>query len=130
MTTEKEAVCPFCDALKRGQAKVEYGTVFALRDKFPVTEGHLLIIPKRHMVDYFAMTHAERRDAEALILLLKRQIIEDDPTVTGFNIGANCGVSAGQTVMHAHLHLIPRREGDVDDPRGGVRGCVPGKMSY
>jgi ATP adenylyltransferase len=110
--------------------EVEYGSVFAIYDKYPVTEGHYLVVTKKHVADYFAMSYNEKRDAEALLSLLKRQMLEDDPSVQGFNVGMNCGEVAGQTVMHAHIHLIPRRVGDVEDPRGGVRGCVPGKMGY
>jgi diadenosine tetraphosphate (Ap4A) HIT family hydrolase len=88
------------------------------------------VISKRHVSDYFALSYNEKRDVESLLSLLRRQILLDDPTVQGFNIGMNCGEAAGQTVMHAHIHLIPRRVGDVDEPRGGVRGCVPGKMGY
>ena len=109
---------------------VEYGSVFAIHDKYPVTKGHYLVVTKSHVADYFAMSYNEKRDAEALLSLLKRQMLEDDPSVQGFNVGMNCGAVAGQTVMHAHIHLIPRRVGDVDDPRGGVRGCVPEKMGY
>ena len=76
------------------------------------------------------MTEKERRGAEALILILKSRIGAADRMVTGFNIGMNCGVSAGQSVFHAHIHLIPRREGDTPHPRGGVRGVIPDKMSY
>jgi diadenosine tetraphosphate (Ap4A) HIT family hydrolase len=76
------------------------------------------------------MTEKERRDAEALLLILKSRISAADRTVTGFNIGINCGESAGQTVFHAHIHLIPRRDGDTPHPRGGVRGVIPDKMSY
>jgi len=122
--------CVFCDLINGHRVVVEHATVCAVRDKFPVTEGHHLVITKRHVSDFFTMTEAERRDAEELILILKSKVLENDPTVKGFNIGMNCGVVAGQTVMHAHIHLIPRREGDVDDPRGGIRGCVPVNMSY
>lgn len=76
------------------------------------------------------MTAGERGDALALINELARCVKKEDPAVTGFNIGINCGESAGQTVMHAHIHLIPRRRGDTPEPRGGVRGVIPGKMSY
>jgi diadenosine tetraphosphate (Ap4A) HIT family hydrolase len=120
--------CPFCQCVVGQRVVVEHGTVFAILDKYPVTEGHHLIMPKRHVVDYFEMSEVERRDAETLLLLLKDKILEGDSTVQGFNVGMNCGEVAGQTVMHAHIHLIPRRVGDVHDPRGGVRGCVPGKM--
>jgi len=76
------------------------------------------------------MTSQERSDAEALILSLKNDILKNDPSVTGFNMGVNSGASAGQTIMHAHIHLIPRRDGDTPNPRGGVRGVVPDKMAY
>ena len=108
----------------------EYGTVFAVLDKYPVTKGHHLVVTKNHVRDFFAMSDAERRDADALLAVLKKQILEGDSSVKGFNVGMNCGEVAGQTVMHAHIHLIPRRVGDVEEPRGGVRGCVPGKMGY
>jgi diadenosine tetraphosphate (Ap4A) HIT family hydrolase len=122
--------CPFCQCVTDQRVVAEHGTVFAILDKYPVTEGHHLIVPKRHVGDYFEMLDVERRDAEALLLLLKDKILEGDATVQGFNVGTNCGEVAGQTVMHAHIHLIPRRVGDVGDPRGGVRGCVPGRMGY
>ena len=130
MSTSRDIECPFCECLGSNRVVVEYGSVFAIRDKYPVSEGHHLVISMRHVADYFAMSYNEKRDVEALLSLLKRQILEDDPSVEGFNVGMNCGVVAGQTVMHAHIHLIPRRAGDVEDPRGGVRGCVPGKMGY
>ena len=106
------------------------GSVFAIEDKYPVTQGHLLIIPHRHTVDYFSLTEQERKHAEELLLILQNRIREDDDIVTGFNVGVNCGESAGQTVMHAHIHLIPRRDGDLENPKGGVRGVIPEKMSY
>ena len=96
----------------------------------PVTEGHLLVIPYRHTSDWFTMTADERADSESLLAALRNQVIRDDPTVTGFNIGMNCGEVAGQTVMHAHIHLISRRVGDTPDPRGGVRGVIPSRMNY
>jgi ATP adenylyltransferase len=122
--------CPFCQSVASNRMVVEYGSVFAIRDKYPVTEGPHLVITKKNVADYFAMSYNEKRDAEALLSLLKRQMLEDDPSVHGFNVGMNCGEVAGQTVLHAHIHLIPRRVGDVGAPRGGVRGCVPGKMGY
>ena len=123
--------CPFCKVISIGDRIIhEAGSVVALLDKYPVTEGHHLIVTKRHVTDFFAMTLAERRDAEEVLIVLQEQILAVDFTVKGFNIGMNCGEAAGQTVMHAHIHLIPRREGDVPNPRGGVRGCLPGKMNY
>jgi len=121
--------CRFCPARIRNLVVAELDSVWAVRDRHPVSEGHHLIIPKRHAPDWFSMTERERRDAEALLLILKSRI-SADRTVTGFNIGMNCGESAGQTVFHAHIHLIPRRDGDTPHPRGGVRGVIPDKMSY
>lgn len=129
-TSTVGADCVFCELKQQDRFVAEYGQVFAVLDKFPVTKGHHLVISKRHVRDWFSLSFEERRDVESLLSELKRQIQQDDPAVTGFNIGTNCGVSAGQTVMHAHIHLIPRRDGDVPDPRGGVRGCIPGKMGY
>ncbi len=122
--------CPFCGDRLNRKIIGDHGTVIAIRDRYPVTEYHTLVIPKRHATDFFTMTSRERRDAEALILSLKNEILKNDPSVTGFNMGVNCGESAGQTIMHAHIHLIPRRDGDTPNPRGGVRGVIPDKMSY
>ena len=122
--------CPFCGDGVRDRTIEEYGTVIAIRDRYPVTEYHTLVIPKRHATDFFTMTSQERRDAEALILTLKNEILKNDPSVTGFNMGVNCGESAGQTIMHTHIHLIPRRDGDTPNPMGGVRGVIPDKMAY
>ena len=108
----------------------EKGTAIAIKDRYPVTRYHTLVMPRRHTPDFFTMTSQERRDTEALILLTKNKILEKDPSVTGFNLGVNCGESAGQTIMHAHMHLIPRRDGDTPFPRGGVRGVIPEKMPY
>ena len=130
MSLSSATECLFCQCASSNRLVVEYGSVFAILDKYPVTPGHHLVISKRHVSDYFALSYNEKRDVESLLSLLRRQILLDDPTVQGFNIGMNCGEAAGQTVMHAHIHLIPRRTGDVDEPRGGVRGCVPGKMGY
>ena len=130
MSAGQDETCSFCQCVIEHKMVVEYGSVFAIYDNYPVTKGHRLVISKRHVVDYFALSYNEKRDAEALLSLLKRQMLEDDPSIQGFNVGMNCGAAAGQTVMHAHIHLIPRRAGDVADPRGGVRGCIPEKMSY
>ncbi len=127
---KSEQDCIFCYASIRGRIDDEYGSVAAIKDDFPVSEGHLLIIPKRHTPDYFSLTAKEKRDAERLIRILRKRITDQDPTVTGFNIGINCGESAGQSVFHCHIHLIPRRDGDTPYPRGGVRGVIPDKMGY
>ena len=103
---------------------------YAVRDGFPVTTGHSLVVPKRHVGDYFGLRADELLACDELIRRLRQSILQADPTVAGFNIGANAGAVAGQTVFHCHLHLIPRREGDVADPRGGVRHTIPGKGHY
>ena len=122
--------CPFCSDTIKPRVVEENGTVFAILDNYPVTEHHHLIIPVRHAPDYFSMTSIERSHAEELLRILKNRIAGNDPSVTGFNIGMNCGRSAGQTILHAHIHLIPRRDGDTKSPRGGVRGVIPERMSY
>lgn len=121
--------CPFCTP-QNLTGVIENKTVFAIPDTSPVSRGHMLIIPKRHCLDYFEMTHQERCDAHELIQRLKNEILENDTSVNGFNIGANCGETAGQTVFHTHIHLIPRRTNDTPAPRGGVRGVIPDKMNY
>ena len=127
---ESDLGCPFCSDQVKAAFIEEYGSAAALRDRNPVTPGHVLVIPKRHTPDYFSMTDTERRDAHALLRLLRDRIQEDDASVTGFNVGTNNGRSAGQTIFHAHIHLIPRRDGDTPEPRGGVRGVIPGKRGY
>jgi len=127
---ESDSNCRFCFEKVKSRIVSEYGSAFAIKDKFPVTKGHYLIIPKRHSKDYFSLSENERFDADNLIRILQKRISESDSSVTGFNVGANSGESAGQTIFHAHIHLIPRRDGDTSNPRGGVRGVVPDKMSY
>lgn len=85
---------------------------------------------KRKRPDYFAMTAQERNDADDLLRYLRGKLIESDPKIAGFNVGANAGEAAGQTVMHAHVHLIPRRQGDAPDPRGGVRAVIAGRAVW
>ena len=104
--------------------------MIAFKDRYPVTEGHHLIVPKRHRVDFFELTEQEHLDARKLLIEVKEALCSEDPTIEGFNVGMNCGRTAGQTVFHCHIHLIPRRQGDVDDPTGGVRGVIPAKQKY
>lgn len=130
MTEQTHRDCPFCPVNVAEKIIASHATVFAIDDTCPVTEGHSLIIPRRHVPDYFSMSSTEKEDADALIHILREQILERDPSVTGFNIGINNGPSAGQTIFHVHIHLIPRRDGDVPNPSGGVRGVIPGKMHY
>jgi ATP adenylyltransferase len=95
-----------------------------------VTELHTLVIPKRHTPTYFDLFEPERRAINQLLDKLRTETVTKDASVSGFNIGINNGDTAGQTVGHAHVHLIPRRKGDVQDPTGGVRGVIPGKAAY
>ncbi len=127
---ESAEACQFCQGNIQERVMGEYRSAFAVKDKFPVSDGHMLIVPKRHAPDYFSLTRIEKWDADRLIEIWRKKITEMDPTVTGFNIGINCGESAGQTIFHCHIHLIPRRDGDTPAPRGGVRGVIPEKMGY
>ena len=124
-----ETDCPFCDPPK-GRVIAENELALAIRDAYPVTELHTLLIPKRHLIDYFAMSVSEVRACDLLLHAQAKLIKEADASVSGFNIGMNAGVSAGQTVFHAHMHLIPRRASDVPLPRGGVRNVIPGRGNY
>ena len=97
---------------------------------YPVTKGHTLFIPKRHVQSFFDLDSNEKEAIFELLELEREKLIQQDNLITGFNIGINDGSDAGQTVMHCHVHLIPRRNGDMSDPRGGVRGVIPEKQSY
>ena len=121
--------CLFCDSKKSGVAH-ENDLAFASYDSYPVSNYHCLIIPKRHIKDYFEMTKDELIACNDLIQLVKNEIISKDFNVKGFNIGTNAGKIAGQSIMHCHIHLIPRREGDVANPQGGVRSVIPEKQHY
>jgi ATP adenylyltransferase len=127
---DRDPRCPFCSESVRAAAVDVGRLVYAIEDAAPVTPGHILVVPKRHTRDFFTMSSEELRDTEALLRSLRESILRNDPTVTGFNVGVNCGASAGQTLMHAHIHLIPRRDGDTDERRGGVRGVVPARTEY
>ncbi|MEX5271500.1 HIT family protein [Kocuria sabuli] len=122
--------CRFCDLSGHVDESNTFGTVFAVLDGYPVTPLHYLVIPYRHCTDYFAMTAEEKWDADAALVALRDRVLEQDLSISGFNVGWNCGRDAGQTVMHAHGHLIPRRMGDVEEPRGGVRAVIPDKQRY
>jgi len=121
--------CLFCDSKKSGIAQ-ENDLAYASYDSYPVSDHHCLIIPKRHVKDYFDMTNDELIACNDLIQMIKNEILKNDNTVKGFNIGTNAGKIAGQSIMHCHIHLIPRREGDVDNPQGGVRSVIPNKQHY
>ena len=120
--------CPFC-SLPRDRILHERETAFAIRDGFPVSPGHTLVIPKRHVASLFEVTDAERIDLMSL-LVAARDDLDREFRPAGYNIGINDGAAAGQTVPHLHIHLIPRYAGDRDDPRGGVRWVLPDKAAY
>lgn len=118
--------CPFCSP---DGVMFENELAYAKPDKFPVNPGHLLVIPKRHVADFFLTTEAEKNALLSLLDKAKRHLdVEYKPA--GYNVGINVGEVAGQTIMHVHLHLIPRYRDDMDNPRGGVRGVIPSRQSY
>jgi|TARA_B110001452_G_scaffold145308_1_gene120785 diadenosine tetraphosphate (Ap4A) HIT family hydrolase len=121
--------CLFCNIKESGLAK-ENNLAYASYDSFPVTDKHCLIIPKRHVKDYFDLTNEEIVACNRLIKIIKNEIELKDPTVKGFNIGTNAGKASGQSILHCHIHLIPRRLGDVENPQGGVRSVIPSKQHY
>ena len=108
----------------------ENDLAYAIRDGFPVTQGHTLIIPKRHVLDFFGLTEEELLHMNRLLHSEKEVLLRLYPEIGGFNVGANCGEIAGQSVWHCHVHLIPRRKGDVERPKGGVRHVIPNKGHY
>ena len=121
--------CPLCRVAATCENQDERGLVAAFRDIFPVSEGHTLIAPLRHVGDFFDLTPEE----EAGVMALLRQTaaeLREELSPAGFNVGVNVGYQAGQTIDHVHMHLIPRFEGDVEDPRGGIRWVIPDKAVY
>ena len=124
--------CLFCDVLTSDRERIvqENELAYATRDAFPVARLHTLIIPKRHVINYFGLTSAEAVAVHDLILAQKEIIDGLDATVGGYNVGMNCGEIAGQSVWHCHVHLIPRRQGDSPHPKGGVRHVIPWKGRY
>ncbi len=118
--------CPFCEV---HEPVISNQLAYVTYDSYPVSNGHLLIIPVRHVADYFDMTQKEKTAVMELVgqgkALLDQKLKPD-----GYNVGINSGSAAGQTVMHAHVHLIPRYRGDTDDPRGGVRAVIAEKQKY
>ncbi len=121
--------CPFC-GLDPKALIFESPLVVAFRDRFPVSPGHTLVITKRHVETYFDATDQERAALWDAVDAVRHELNKQTPAPDGFNVGTNAGTAAGQTVMHMHLHVIPRYTGDMDDPRGGVRGVIPSKQKY
>lgn len=126
---KSESTCPFCNIDSQRELIVESPTAYSVYDKFPVSDGHALVIPKRHCADYFELTLEEQSDCWRMLNDVKQVLIQKyNPD--GFNVGINVNEEAGQTIPHVHIHLIPRYKGDVNDPEGGVRGVIPEKRKY
>ena len=121
--------CIFCN-IKEDEIIFSNELAISSFDSYPVSKHHVLIFPKRHVKDYFELNNDEILACNKLVKLLKDFILKKDITVKGFNIGTNAGKVAGQTIMHCHIHLIPRRQGDVETPQGAVRGVIPSKQHY
>lgn len=126
---DRKEGCHFCQVIV-GRMVGSNALCYAIRDGNPVTPLHTLIIPRRHVESFFDLHGGERNAIFALLDEMKSDILQKDETVEGFNIGVNNGEVAGQSVPHVHVHLIPRRRGDVEHPRGGVRGVIPRRASY
>ena len=121
--------CLFCN-IKDREFNHENDLAFASYDTYPISNQHCLIIPKRHVADYFELSNEELIACNDLIKIVKQDVLDKDKNVKAFNIGTNNGKIAGQSIMHCHIHLIPRREGDVDNPQGGVRSVIPKNQHY
>ena len=123
------AECPFCQRIRSGEVFSQSGASVAVLDRYPVNEGHALLIPRRHVADFFELNQTEQNDLLCLLNDVRRMLV-DLHHPAGFNVGINVGAASGQTIQHAHVHLIPRYEGDVADPRGGVRAVIPHRARY
>ncbi len=123
-----DARCPFCSPAS-SEIFLQNSLSYARWDYYPVGKGHLLIVPFRHLADFFELTDDEQNASLELLRLAKAKL-DADFCPSGYNVGVNVGESAGQTVMHVHVHLIPRYQGDVENPEGGVRGVIPDKRVY
>jgi len=121
--------CLFCNVSESGCAH-ENDLAYVSYDSYPVSEHHCLIIPKRHIKDYFELTKDELTACHDMIKFAKDEILTKDQSVKGFNLGTNIGKVSGQSILHCHFHLIPRREDDVENPQGGVRSVIPNKQHY
>ena len=121
--------CIFCNKSKLNIV-FQDENFYVIRDAYPVTKNHTLIILNEHDKTYFDLDDKDIIQLNNIIKFQKKSLMDEDNSITGFNIGINQGESAGQTVMHLHIHLIPRRKGDISDPRGGVRGVIPSKQKY
>ncbi len=121
--------CLFCNINESGCAH-KNDLAYASYDTYPVSKHHCLIIPKRRIKNYFDLSKDELIACDELINIIKEEILSNDQTVKGFNLGTNIGKVSGQSILHCHFHLIPRREGDVENPQGGVRSVIPQNQHY
>ncbi len=121
--------CPFCARIEKGEVVLGNDLAAAIPDGFPVSAGHTLVVSRRHVADYFQLSAEEQGAIWALVPEVKVRLDEEHHP-SGYNVGMNVGSAAGQTVWHAHVHVIPRYQGDVEDPRGGVRSVIRGKARY
>lgn len=121
--------CPFCE-IPASRITAEDGPCIAVLDRYPVSRGHHLLVTRRHVASFLDLTAEEWQAIHCLARTLAQRMQQDDLAIQGFNLGINDGPAAGQTIFHVHVHLIPRRTGDVRRPRGGVRGVIPGKQDY
>lgn len=124
--------CPFCgieNKVDKSRIIYEDSTWVAIEDGYPVSKGHTLLIPKRHCKTYFDLNYLELASVGVTIGIIK-MMLDKKYKPNGYNIGVNCGEASGQTVPHCHIHIIPRYNGDMEDPRGGVRGVIPSKQKY
>jgi diadenosine tetraphosphate (Ap4A) HIT family hydrolase len=121
--------CLFCNVKESG-FEHENDLAYTSYDSYPVSDHHCLIIPKRHIKDYFDLTNEELIACNNLIKEAKDEIIKKDQSIKGFNLGTNIGKVSGQSILHCHFHLIPRREDDVVNPQGGIRSVIPKKQHY
>ena len=121
--------CLFCNKKKQ---KIILSTkfIYVVRDSFPVTKYHSLIIPHRHVSNFFDLNEDELKDLNETLKKERQSLLNLDKKITAFNVGVNAGKDSGQTIMHCHIHLIPRRKGDIENPKGGVRGVIPSKQKY
>jgi len=128
--SNSDKVCFFCNRAKK-ESIYSSDFLFVVRDsKFPVTKHHTLIAPHRHVPDFFDLNNEELNDLSNVLKKQRQLLLNLDKEITGFNVGVNSGIDAGQSIMHCHIHLIPRRKGDMDNPKGGVRGVIPSKQKY
>ena len=129
---KRENNCPFCN-LDISSSKItinKYDTAVAFEDKYPVVLNHILVTPLRHVSSFFELSLFEKRCCFLLIDEIRKMLQIQDKTITGFNVGFNDGIDAGQTIFHCHIHVIPRRKNHIPDPIGGIRNIIPNRRKY